>query len=102
MKKVGIVLIVLQLIGVFCGIMNGTLREMFTFSGMSFYQICEIIGFFLIGIIGVILWLKAPAKKGNAQKRICCNCKAVLPENAEFCASCGTRQRINVVKSPEV
>lgn len=62
-----IILIILQALGTFMGIINGDLAEMFT--NVNGYKIGEIIGFFLIGIIGVILLLKAKNKENNSQTR---------------------------------
>ena len=58
MKKVAIVLLVIQVLALFGGIAGGNLTNVF--SGGIF----EIIGYFLPGIIGVILYIKSN-KKGN-------------------------------------
>ena len=58
MKKIGIVLIVIEIIAIFGGIVNGSIINMFT-NMQNVTDICEILGFLIPGIIGLILLLKA-------------------------------------------
>ena len=59
MKKAGIVLICLQVLGVIGGIANGSLESMLSAGAGG---IAQLIGFFLPGIIGVILLVRAKKK----------------------------------------
>ena len=58
MKKIGIVLVVIEIIGIIGGFINGSLINMIT-NVRNATDICELIGFLLPGIIGLILLLKA-------------------------------------------
>lgn len=61
MKKAGIVLIVLEILGIFMGLLRGTIiEELSTGSGIS--NIIFLIGYLLPGIIGIILVMKANKK----------------------------------------
>lgn len=57
MKKVAIVLLVLQVLGLFGGVVNGSLARILT-GGIPI-----MLGYFLPGIIGVILLVKSNKKK---------------------------------------
>ena len=61
------------------------------FTNVNGYKIGEIIGFFILGIIGVILLLKAKNKESNAQTGYCRYCGSKLPEDAIFCSNCSAK-----------
>lgn len=60
MKKAGIILLVLQVVAMLGGLVNGNLARMFSFSSAT--GVFELLGFFLPAIIGVILLIKAKKK----------------------------------------
>ena len=100
MKKVGIVLIVLQIIAIISGISTG---KMVWMEGAP-----QAIGYFLPAIIGVILLIKAGSKEkkeekteatgktsgmrtgSRATKRFCPKCGAEAEEGDAFCIQCGS------------
>ena len=65
MKIAGIVLLILQAIGIAGSIINGQIADLF--SNFSIYALAENIGFFLPCIIGIIL-LVISAKKSKKNK----------------------------------
>lgn len=58
MKKAGIILIVVEILGILGGLINGSFVDMFAnMNGVG--DICEIVGFLSPGAVGIILLLKA-------------------------------------------
>ncbi len=100
MKKVGIVLIVLQIIAIISGVSTG---KMVWMEGAP-----QAIGYFLPAIIGVILIMKANGKEKKEEKteetgksaeiktgsettkRFCPKCGAVAEDGDAFCIQCGS------------
>ena len=67
MKKAGIVLIVIQILAVVSAIATDQFSEMFENCG-SVYGCAKLFGYFLIGIIGIILFIvgnKKDKETGN-------------------------------------
>lgn len=94
MKKAGIVLLVLQGVGLFGSLINGTLIRMLANLGSS-YGIAEMLGFFAVGIVGISLLLAAKNRENKENKVVikkCVNCGKILDIEATFCDECGAKQ----------
>lgn len=60
MKTVGIILLCVQVMAFLGGIANGSVNDMFTLGGRG---IGQLFGFYLPGIIGIVLIIKVKKKK---------------------------------------
>lgn len=61
MKKIGIILLVLQVVALFGSVVNGSIGSLFDLSNAA--NIFKLLGYFLPAIIGIILIRKAGKKK---------------------------------------
>ena len=66
MKTIGIILIILQVIGLFGSLVNGSLIEMLHITNAV--DISELVGYFLPALLGIFLYTKGRKKENTEQE----------------------------------